>query len=82
MAKSVGDTSVALEDILVNASRERLKPFWYFCVHTSLVVAHSLSLPPVVQNFGLVFGCLHVWDHQENVVVGFPYNVSPILDDI
>ena len=37
-----------------------------------------MSALPVVQTFGLVFGCLHAREHQKNVVVGFTIVVSPI----
>ena len=55
------------------------KPFWSFCFYSSLVVAQSLGLLPFVQSFGLVFGCLHAWDHQGNAVVGCALDVLPLL---
>ena len=44
------------------------------------MVAHSLWSLAVVQNYGLVVGCLHAWDNQENVAVGFTLDVLPFFD--
>ena len=77
----VADASVELEDPLVNPFCEWLKPFWWFCFHSSLVVAHSVCSRPVVQSFGLVFGCLHAWDNQRNLVINFTVEFSLILDE-
>ena len=37
---------------------------------------------PVVQSSVTVFACLHAWDQEENVVVGFTFDVSPIIGEI
>ena len=44
---------------------------------TQLVFASVLP-----ESFGLVLGCLHAWDHQRNVVVGFALEVLPFLWDM
>ena len=46
------------------------------------MVAHSSCLLPVAHSLGLVIGCLHAWDNQGNAVVGFTFEVSPILDEV
>ena len=78
IATSAGDTCVELEDILVNASvngRSRSS-------NLASTSRSWLSLLLVIQNFGLVFGCLHTRDHQGNVVAGCTLDVSHILDEI
>ena len=62
--------------------REWLKPFWYFCLYTLFVVAHSWCSLPFLQSLGLMFGCLHASDIQGNVVVGFSLDCLPILDEL
>ena len=76
IATSAGDTCVELEDIFVNASVNG---------RSSNLASTSrswLCLLLVIQNFGLVFGCLHARDHQGNVVAGCTLDVSHILDEI
>ena len=81
MATSAGETAVELEDPLRQSSREWLKPPGYFSFHTSLVVAPTLCWLQVAQTFSLAFGCLNAWYHQENVVIGFTPELSPIPDE-
>ena len=48
----------------------------------SVEVAHSWCSLPVVESFGLMFGCLHARDNKGIVVVGFGLDFLPIFDDM
>ena len=46
------------------------------------MVARSSCLLPFFKSFGLVVGCLHAWDNEGYVVVGFTLDFLHIIVEI
>ena len=79
MATSAGGTSVELEDTLVDPPVNSCNDSGNLYFHTSLVVATDCASSRSPRAFGLAFGCLHAWDHQRNMVIGFTLDVLTFL---